>query len=383
VEARSVYTSKIDPYRAGIEIAEETMDISPEVLFLFTSVHYKGSGDIAEAIYDIMDNEDLIIVGCSGDGFFTGEGNGEVGASALAINSGGTIRWHTAWETGVGEDPFGTALRLMDKLNTSCGDAPSLYYILSDFRTDTNGIVSALQKYARAPVVGGLAGDTNIALKECYLYHGRRVMVDAMVGIAFQGAFNFDILMAHTMDPVGEPGTVTGSRRTVLESVNDISVMDFIEKELGKPVEMVDNGIITFSVKSAPDTDDPRLRSMVIHEGEHGKEIQIFGAILEGEQLQLCIARPDSIIEEVRRIGESLDELEFKPAAALIVSCAGRKQVLGNRNEPEVEALLNRKNSPGAIAGFPSFGEFGPIKSSTGYSRSLFHNMTYILLLIG
>ena len=383
MKAKSLFTSRIDPYRAGSEIAEALAEIDPEIIFIFTSIHYEGSGDLAEAMYDILDNDDLIILGCTGDGFFSREGIGEVGLSALAINSEGKIQWHLAVETGIGENPYDTTIRLMERLGKACEKTPSLYYMLSDFRTDTNGIIQALEKTAQAPVVGGLAGDANIRLKQCFLYAGREVLTDAIVGLAVEGELNFDILIAHKLETAGNPGVVTGSTGTNLKSINDISVMDFIEKELGKPVEMIDNGVITFSVRSDRDSDDMRLRSIVVQDGENGKEVQIFGGIYEGESLQICIARPESLIDEVQQIGASLENLDFKPAAALIVSCAGRKQVLGNKNEPEVDALLNKKNTPDAIAGFPSFGEFGPLKRADGYSRSLFHNMTYILLLLG
>ncbi len=36
-----------------------------------------------------------------------------------------------------------------------------------------------------------------------------------------------------------------------------------------------------------------------------------------------------------------------------------------------------------ALAGFPSLGEIAPLRTADGYSPSLFHNMTYVLMLIG
>jgi hypothetical protein len=34
------------------------------------------------------------------------------------------------------------------------------------------------------------------------------------------------------------------------------------------------------------------------------------------------------------------------------------------------------------LAGFPSFGEIAPLRRRGGYTRNLFHNMTYVLLLL-
>ena len=49
----------------------------------------------------------------------------------------------------------------------------------------------------------------------------------------------------------------------------------------------------------------------------------------------------------------------------------------------ETGAYAKASESLVALAGFPSFGEFGPEKSSSGYSHPMFHNMTTILVLLG
>ena len=69
--------------------------------------------------------------------------------------------------------------------------------------------------------------------------------------------------------------------------------------------------------------------------------------------------------------------------SAIVVSCAGRKHLLGNKNSFEISELSKSKKMPEAIAGFPSFGEISPVKTDAGYSKSLFHNMTYVVFAFG
>ena len=111
--------------------------------------------------------------------------------------------------------------------------------------------------------------------------------------------------------------------------------------------------------------------------------VKLLGGVNLGNHAQVCLAYPDKIKQDVKDIANSLDTLSFKPVAALIVSCAGRKRVLAGNIENEVLDIVQSCPSIEGLIGYPSFGEFGPVKKGDGYSHALFHNMTFILLLIG
>ncbi|MCD4654169.1 hypothetical protein K8T06_09550, partial [bacterium] len=66
MKTRSCYSINLDPYRAGIEIGEKIVDIRPEVIFLFSSIHYNGSPELAEAIYDVLGSNKTILIGNTG-----------------------------------------------------------------------------------------------------------------------------------------------------------------------------------------------------------------------------------------------------------------------------------------------------------------------------
>ena len=99
--------------------------------------------------------------------------------------------------------------------------------------------------------------------------------------------------------------------------------------------------------------------------------------------MQVCLAEPEQLIAEVQSIAERCRHQHFQPSAALIVSCAGRKWLLGDRIQEEVSELVKGGCADVPIAGFPSFGEIAPLPQGSGYSDNLFHNMTYVLLLLG
>ena len=98
--------------------------------------------------------------------------------------------------------------------------------------------------------------------------------------------------------------------------------------------------------------------------------------------MRVCLAHPEDMVAEVRAIAEAASASGRVPVAALVVSCSGRKAVLGTHIGHEISALTEAFVAGLPLAGFPSLGEIAPLQGANGYTRNLFHNMTYVLLLI-
>jgi len=382
MKVKSCFSTNLDPYRAGIEIGEKLASISPEVIFLFSSIHYEGSQELLEAIYDCLEDERVILLGNSGDGFYEQEKIANVGVSALGINSKGKVTWRIAYETGVLEDPFGTAKRCVCKLNDECEAPPAFYFLATDFRTDTSAVQAGLCETAKAPIIGGSAAD-DFSLQSCFVYCNRKVLTDSVAILAADGEISFDISIGQDMCQIGKLGIITSSFGTRVDSIDNISAMKFIEQQIGKPLNSVDEGVVTLKVMELG-LQQPRLRSLLKPDSDETQSsMSFFGSIEQGTITQVCLASPEQIVADVNGIAGNLKELPFKPLAGLVITCAGRKKVLGSKINFEVEEIVNACPTLEGLVGYPSFGEFGPVKEKNGYSRPLFHNMTYILLLIG
>lgn len=384
MKAKSCFSTNMDPYRAGTEIGEALAGLRPEVIFLFSTIHYDGSPELVEAIYDALGSDDTVLIGNTGDGFYERDKIADAGVSALGINTGGSASWYLASEPGVGTTPFEATSRCLARLHEACGSSdPSFYFLAADFRTDTSKIVSALRESARGPVIGGSAAD-DYSMKRCFVHANRQTLADSVAMLAVTGAIRFDIHVAHNLQPVGRAGEVTESESATVHAIDNIAAMDFIERELGKPLAVVDEGIMAFKLTEQGSRGEHRVLSLLLPDDEKKDSgVKLFGGVEQGNLVQVCLTPPDRMIQDVKDIGDSLGTLPFNPVAALIVSCAGRKKVLAGEIDNEVRDILHGCPSLEALSGFPSFGEFGPVKTVDGYSRPLFHNMTFILLLIG
>jgi hypothetical protein len=379
MKALSASTLDLDPYRAGVDLADALASIEPDVIFLFSSIEFHGATELLQAIYDTLGNENLIIIGCTGEGYLETRKVADVGACALGINFEGKA------SAALLTCP-GNSLEIMERslatLTDLLGRKPDLCYILADFRCDGTTIEKALQEYG-VPAVGGFAGDNMLEMKCCSLFANRQVLENEIVILGLAGDFKWDIHLAHDMDSVGRSGLVTEAEGTRLIRVDQESARDFVETAIGWPISKADQGIVCLDVLDKNIPGKRYLRSIVTDSAGRDGSFSLFGRISPRSQVQVCIGEPENMVKEVYRVAAEAAQCGFNPTAGLIVSCAGRKNLLGNRIEHDVLAVRESLGDGISLAGFPSFGEFSPVSIQGEYSETFFHNMTYVLLLLG
>ena len=108
---------------------------------------------------------------------------------------------------------------------------------------------------------------------------------------------------------------------------------------------------------------------------EEAQSMTFAGDIAEGATAQLMKANFDKLIDASVDAAESSSELLDGSNAelAILVSCVGRKLVLGQRIEEEVEEVREVLGNGPAITGFYSYGEVSPIVKSMNCEL---HNQT-------
>jgi hypothetical protein len=368
-----------DPYRAGVALGESLAAFAPEVVFLFSSVQYSVA-ELLEGLYDALERNDVLVVGNSGDGFYEASGTADHGAAVLGLSSDGQVRWRLERVDGVQENLQSKMRHLMTEL-TSAGETPCLGYLVSDFRADANEIETVLCDMVNFPVVGGFAADDHQMIKS-YIYANHEVISDALVMLVGYGDLRFSIAVGNSLRPVGNTGQIEAAVGTQIDQIDGLAAMNFIERETGKPVLQTDRGILCLTVHDPQATDEKRLRSIVPDFSKRSGSIGLFGGISNGHWVQVCQANPEDLSAEVYAIAAAAGASGKPMAAALVVSCSGRKALLGGHIEHEVSALTRAFPAGLPLAGFPSFGEIAPLRRGAGYTHNLFHNMTYVLLLI-
>lgn len=379
MRAASFKTDVVTPYRAGLALGQALAPLMPEVVLLFTSIHYSVP-DLLEGLYDALESEDVIVVGNSGDGCYESDGILDFGAAVLGLNSDGQVRWRLERADGLQGDPEEKLRRVFSSLSAD-GESPSLAYLAATFSVDGSRIEAALNKETRFPVVGGLAGD-DLQMAGSRVYANHEVLNDAIVVLAAYGDLRFSIMCGNSLQPVGRIGRVDAATNTQIDVIDGIGAMAFIEQSIGKPVLETDRGVLSLLVESSTTDKEKCLRSIVPHFSLSDGSVGLFGGVSTGDRVQVCTVQPECLMADVSAIADAVRTRHRDPAAALIISCSGRKAILGKHIENEVSALTDAFPCGLPLAGFPSFGEFCPQWNGQGYGRNLFHNMTYVLLMI-
>jgi hypothetical protein len=112
---------------------------------------------------------------------------------------------------------------------------------------------------------------------------------------------------------------------------------------------------------------------------EKNKSMTFAGNIPQGAIIRLMKGNFDKLIDASNSAAsKSFSNHLIPPELAILVSCVGRKIVLGNRIDEEFEAVKEVSGNA-VVCGFYSYGEISPI---LGFKNCELHNQTMAVLTI-
>jgi len=98
------------------------------------------------------------------------------------------------------------------------------------------------------------------------------------------------------------------------------------------------------------------------------------GDVPEGSKVKFMKANFEKLTEAASiAASQSLVDQKNRPAFALLVSCVGRKLILGNHTADEIKAVNRTFDNQTVLAGFYSYGEISPFNDSNDCQL---HNQT-------
>ncbi|HTF02684.1 MAG TPA: FIST C-terminal domain-containing protein, partial [Bacteroidia bacterium] len=108
---------------------------------------------------------------------------------------------------------------------------------------------------------------------------------------------------------------------------------------------------------------------------EEKNSLVFAGNMPEGSYARLMKASFDRLIEGAEEAAQNTmtNAVNGSPDLAILISCVGRKLVLNQRIEEEVEVIKSVYGNNTAITGFYSYGEISPSYNS---ARPELHNQT-------
>lgn len=234
------------------------------------------------------------------------------------------------------------------------------------------GLTAALPP--RVHVTGGLAGD-GARFKETSVLVGDRAEQGAITAVGFYGEYiqiGFGSLGG--WDAFGPERLVTKSSKNVLAELEGEPALALYKKYLGPHASQLPSSGLRFPLRIRTTSGRTFVRTLLAVD-ELAQSLTFAGDIPEGSYARLMKANFDRLVEGAHGAAEKTHQLagSGSPDLAILISCVGRKLVLGQRTAEEVEAVRAVLGAATSITGFYSYGEICPSAPDAGCEL---HNQT-------
>lgn len=229
-------------------------------------------------------------------------------------------------------------------------------------------------------ITGGLCGDAARFEKTLASYN-ENPKPGEIIAIGFYGEsleVSFSIHGGWT--PFGPERVVTKSSSNVLYELDNQPALDLYKKYLGDKSNELPAAALLYPLNVKSSEEKQSFVRTILNINEDDNTMILAGDIPENSKVQLMMTNVDNIANASERAARQALELRTnKPQLALLVSCIGRKLVLDQRVEEEIEEVVAVVGDETTICGFYSYGEIAPFHGETNCQL---HNQTMTITLI-
>lgn len=175
-------------------------------------------------------------------------------------------------------------------------------------------------------------------------------------------------------DPFGPERRVTRSKGNVLYTLDGQSALKLYKEYLGEHAAGLPSSGLLFPLAVGEAGAPPVVRT-ILAVNEDDQSLTFAGDVPEGSVARLMRANFDRLIDGATGAAQTSHQgLGAVPAQlAILISCVGRKLVLKQRIEDEVEGVRQVLGPQAMLTGFYSYGEISPFTPS---ARCELHNQT-------
>jgi len=235
------------------------------------------------------------------------------------------------------------------------------------------GMTSALP--SDVSLTGGLSGDGD-RFQQTFVCVDRFDPAPRVAAIGFYGA-HIEVSFASLggWDPFGPERRVTRSKNNVLYELDGQPALDLYEQYLGEHAAALPASGLSFPLCVRATREQTGVVRTILAVNREERSLTFAGDLPIGSYARLMRANFERLVQGAEGAARVCSEGEQSklPDLAILISCVGRKLLLKQRIEEEVEGVGQVLGRGVALTGFYSYGEISPF---TPTARCELHNQT-------
>tara|TARA_R110002012_G_scaffold72989_6_gene186400 strand:+ start:634 stop:1761 length:1128 start_codon:yes stop_codon:yes gene_type:complete len=345
----------------------------PDVFFLFASPTFVGTEEFVSKLARKF--EDAILIGCSTAGEILGN---EVLDSTIALTAvkfeKTKLRIEEVDLVACNLDSYEAGKAISSKL---MGPDLRHIFVLSDGLIVNGaelvkGLHADLDK--SVSITGGLAGDCS-NFENTLVISGNKVASKKIVALGLYGPeLSIGFASKGGWDSFGIERLVTKSTNNVLYELDGQPALELYKSFLGDMAKDLPGSGLLFPLSMRDEDNQIPVVRTILSVDENNGSLTFAGNIPQGSYVRLMKANIDRIIGGAEQSAiTAKNSTEDQHQLAFLISCVGRRLVMKQLVEEEVEAVNEVFGNDIYTTGFYSYGEIAPFDK---FSPCTLHNQT-------
>lgn len=354
------------------------MSGDPELVLVFADPSYLRSDELLTELAQVYPSSKL--AGCSTAGEITASGvmDGGVVLTEVYFDTDVIIDVITARVGGI-KASFDAGVALASKIKVQ--GLKAVLLLSPGVNINGSAIIEGLTSVIGdgVPISGGLAAD-GIAFETTATLTGNGVNFDQLCAVCFYGdALKIECGSFGGWEHFGPLRKVTRCEGNILYELDDKPALELYKQYLGEYAsELPSSGLLfPFEMVSASKQEQGLIRT-ILGVDEDNSSLILAGDIDPDGYLRLMHTTIDGLIDGAENAVKGISR-DDHDRLAILVSCVGRKLVMGDSVTEEVEAVNMILGDKTLSTGFYSYGEICP---DSGFTQCSLHNQTMTVTVI-
>lgn len=347
------------------------INIDADLFLLFVSPEFTAKQELLDTISHSY--PDALIIGCSTAGEISDIHVSDQTVSLTAIRMEKTGTRMATVKVAKMDKSLSAGRQLAKQLD----DEDLRHILIFSDGLNVNGadLVEGLRsELPNVSITGGLAGDGS-DFKKTFTIDNKNISDKMIVGLGLYGdALKVGYSSKGGWDSFGIERLVTKSDKNVLYEFDGLPALELYKSFLGEQANNLPSSGLLFPLSLRIHENSIPLVRTILAVNEKAQSLTFAGNIPQGSYVRLMKANVDRLVGGAESSAKvAINSIKQTADLAILISCVGRRLVLKQLVEEEVEAVRHVVGKNPIITGFYSYGEIAPFGE---FSPCELHNQT-------